>query len=187
MRGKRADDGIPKHLWRIHDDLYDLKGFTHPGGAHWLSLTRGTDITELFESHHINPVVHKMLSNFRFKRKPEDPPLPPRRSPFTFKEDGFYVTLRKKIWAAHGGAKRQSGASKVAAIGPSFESKVFAGTCVSFNHNACTVAFGAFCPTVSCTRYSRRVGYFVRGVYFRDGVYLQHGHGIAGRHRHRSS
>lgn len=148
MRGKREDDGVPAHLWRIHDDLYDLEGFKHPGGAHWLSLTRGTDITELFESHHINPAVHDMLSTFRVERKPEDPPLPPRRSPFTFEEDGFYVTLRKKIWAAHGGQKRASGASRVAAIGPSFQSKVFAGTVLC----ACKIDTHAFLHLVSPSR-----------------------------------
>ena len=32
MAGKRADDGVPPHLWRIHDSYYDLKDFKHPGG-----------------------------------------------------------------------------------------------------------------------------------------------------------
>jgi hypothetical protein len=33
MEGKRIDDGIPSHLWRIHDKLYDLESFDHPGYA----------------------------------------------------------------------------------------------------------------------------------------------------------
>lgn len=38
-------------LWRIRNNLYDLEGFAkfHPGGAEWIRLTKGTDITELFE------------------------------------------------------------------------------------------------------------------------------------------
>jgi hypothetical protein len=50
MEGKRVDDAVPPHLWRVHDELYDLAEFKHPGGDHWLELTKGTDITELFET-----------------------------------------------------------------------------------------------------------------------------------------
>lgn len=42
------------HLWRVHDGLYDLAGFEHPGGRDLLENSRGTDITELFEAHHID-------------------------------------------------------------------------------------------------------------------------------------
>ena len=70
LKGRREDDGIPGHLWRIGDELYDLKdwGALHPGGADWLVWTKGMDITELFEIHH---------PNIRFGL----PPLPP---PFSF-------------------------------------------------------------------------------------------------------
>lgn len=38
-------------LWRIGNGLYDLEEFakSHPGGAEWIRLTKGTDVTELFE------------------------------------------------------------------------------------------------------------------------------------------
>jgi len=32
-------------LHRVHNGLYDLSGFVHPGGQDWLELTRGQDIT----------------------------------------------------------------------------------------------------------------------------------------------
>ena len=56
LKGRREDDGIPGHLWRIGDELYDLKdwGALHPGGADWLVWTKGMDITELFAIHHPN-------------------------------------------------------------------------------------------------------------------------------------
>lgn len=40
-----------EELWRIRNGLYDLRDFikSHPGGAEWLRLTKGTDVTELFE------------------------------------------------------------------------------------------------------------------------------------------
>lgn len=47
---RRKVDGA-EGLWRIGNSLYDLKTFikSHPGGADWLRITEGTDITELFE------------------------------------------------------------------------------------------------------------------------------------------
>ncbi|KAA0195902.1 hypothetical protein HAZT_HAZT010028 [Hyalella azteca] len=65
IAGKRIDDDIGS-LWRIHDKLYDLTNFIakHPGGRFWLETTRGTDITEAFESAHVNPAVAKMLPKF---------------------------------------------------------------------------------------------------------------------------
>lgn len=50
LEGRRYIDGA-ENLWRIKDRLYDFDKFiaVHPGGAEWISLTKGTDITELFE------------------------------------------------------------------------------------------------------------------------------------------
>ena len=53
LNNKVIDDGIGKNLWRIHDDLYDLSEFKHPGGDQWIRLTKGTDITEAFEVAHV--------------------------------------------------------------------------------------------------------------------------------------
>lgn len=50
IEGRRKDDNA-EGLWRIHDNLYDLGSFItdHPGGSEWLTITKGTDITEAFE------------------------------------------------------------------------------------------------------------------------------------------
>lgn len=50
LEGRRQVDGA-EDLWRIENNLYDLEGFAkfHPGGAEWIRLTKGTDITELFQ------------------------------------------------------------------------------------------------------------------------------------------
>lgn len=50
LRGRREDDGA-EGLWRIGDKLYDLNGWIdkHPGGAEWLTLSKGIDITVAFE------------------------------------------------------------------------------------------------------------------------------------------
>lgn len=94
MEGLQKDDGA-EGLWRIHDNLYDLSEWIdrHPGGAQWLQITKGTDITEAFESHHISPMAESLLSNF-FIRKT----VTPRNSPFTFRPDGFYRTLKTEVW-----------------------------------------------------------------------------------------
>ncbi|XP_068631090.1 cytochrome b5-related protein-like [Battus philenor] len=95
LTGKSMDDGA-EGLWRVHDGLYDLESFipTHPGGAEWLELTKGTDITEAFESHHLNPAVNKVLEKYYIKKAQT-----PRNSPFTFKDDGFFRTLKRSVWA----------------------------------------------------------------------------------------
>ncbi|XP_022825340.1 cytochrome b5-related protein-like [Spodoptera litura] len=91
LAGKAMDDGA-EGLWRIHDKLYDLTRFIkrHPGGEEWLELTQGTDITEAFESHHLNPSTEKILTQYYIRDAKT-----PRNSPFTFKEDGFYKTLKR--------------------------------------------------------------------------------------------
>ena len=55
LKFKAKDDDIGPGLWRIHDGLYDLRDFVekHPGGAEWISMTEGQDITEAFEASHI--------------------------------------------------------------------------------------------------------------------------------------
>ncbi|XP_045446994.1 cytochrome b5-related protein-like [Melitaea cinxia] len=93
LMGKAMDDGA-EGLWRVHDKLYDLKEFVenHPGGAEWLELTKGTDITEAFESHHIKKIAEDMLQQFYVRDAKT-----PRNSPFTFKEDGFFRTLKRAV------------------------------------------------------------------------------------------
>ncbi|KAI5644431.1 fatty acid desaturase domain-containing protein [Phthorimaea operculella] len=53
---------------------------------------KGTDITEQFETHHLNGIAETLLPKFYVKEA-----TTPRNSPFTFKEDGFYKTLKPKI------------------------------------------------------------------------------------------
>ena len=95
LKGRRADDDCG-HLWRVHDKLYDLSDFisSHPGGGMWLQVTRGTDITEAFESSHLDAnKVDAILAKFYRKEAPTNKK---RQSPFTFQDDGFYRTLKKR-------------------------------------------------------------------------------------------
>lgn len=93
LKGRRTDDDIGD-FWRVHDKLYDLTDFMgrHPGGRQWLEVTRGTDITEAFESSHINPSTKNILDRYYVKEANSS-----RVSPFTFHPDGFYSILKSRV------------------------------------------------------------------------------------------
>lgn len=92
MEGKKVDDNTGG-LWRVHDALYDFTDwvYKHPGGSDWLKLTKGSDITEAFEAHHVTKIPEHLLKQFYVRAASE-----PRNSPYTFKDDGFYRTLKRK-------------------------------------------------------------------------------------------
>lgn len=94
---KCRDDAVENDLWRIHNTLYDLTEFIdkHPGGSDWLAMTKGQDITEAVESHH---VFQDRLKPYLRKYKIRDT-TNPRNSRLTFDDNGFYVTLRKRVAA----------------------------------------------------------------------------------------
>lgn len=93
LKFKHRADGVPAHLWRIHDHLYDLSQFDHPGGQDFLEITQGTDITELFESSHYDiEKARKFLSKYCVGTAKE-----PRNCTFTFEPNGFYCQLRGRV------------------------------------------------------------------------------------------
>ncbi|XP_055691864.1 cytochrome b5-related protein-like [Lutzomyia longipalpis] len=93
LEGRRLDDGA-EGLWRVHDGIYDLTDFVerHPGGREWLELTKGTDITEAFEAHHISEGPERLLEKFKIRDAKE-----PRNYNLTFKEDGFFRTFKRRV------------------------------------------------------------------------------------------
>ncbi|XP_012534068.1 cytochrome b5-related protein isoform X2 [Monomorium pharaonis] len=92
LEARKKIDGA-EGLWRIGNKLYNLETFikSHPGGAEWLLLTKGTDITELFESHHITDKAEQLLPKFYIREA-----ATPRSVPLTFLPDGFYRTFKKR-------------------------------------------------------------------------------------------
>ncbi|PSN47104.1 hypothetical protein C0J52_16014 [Blattella germanica] len=70
LEGKKADDNA-EGLWRVHDGLYDFSPWTHkhPGGSDWLVMTK---------QFYVRPATG------------------PRYSPYTFNDDGFYRTFKRK-------------------------------------------------------------------------------------------
>ncbi|XP_015115059.1 cytochrome b5-related protein [Diachasma alloeum] len=92
VEGRRRLDGA-EGLWRINDRLYDLTNFVkkHPGGSEWLTITKGTDITELFESHHLTGNAEKLLPKFYIREA-----VKPRAVPLTFDKNGFYKKFKER-------------------------------------------------------------------------------------------
>ncbi|XP_071582371.1 cytochrome b5-related protein-like isoform X1 [Temnothorax nylanderi] len=92
LEARRKIDGA-EGLWRIGNKLYDLETFakSHPGGAEWIRLTKETDITELFESHHITDKAERLLPKFYVREATS-----PRSVPLTFLPDGFYRTFKRR-------------------------------------------------------------------------------------------
>ena len=66
----------------------------HPGGKFFIESTEGTDITEAFESGHVvdSGKVEAVLQKY-LVRVAETP----RNSDFTFHENGFYRTLKRRV------------------------------------------------------------------------------------------
>ncbi|XP_039952268.1 cytochrome b5-related protein isoform X2 [Bactrocera neohumeralis] len=93
LLGKQNDDEA-EGLWRIYDGIYDFTEFIneHPGGEFWLIESKGTDITEAFEAHHISKGPHKLLQKYKVRDAKN-----PRIYTLTLHEDGFYKTLRERV------------------------------------------------------------------------------------------
>lgn len=68
QKGKREDDRA-EGLWRIYDGIYDFTEFIdkHPGGTFWIRETKGTDITEAFEAHHLTKTPEKMIAKYKVR------------------------------------------------------------------------------------------------------------------------
>lgn len=93
QKGKQQDDEA-EGLWRIKDSIYDFTSFIdkHPGGPFWIRETKGTDITEAFESHHLTTAPEKMIAKYKVRDAAK-----PRIYTLTLHEDGFYKTLKEKV------------------------------------------------------------------------------------------
>lgn len=53
---------------------------------------QGLDITEAFEVHHLTTLPEEMLKKYFVKKA-----VSKRNAPFTFKDNGFYKTLKKEV------------------------------------------------------------------------------------------
>ena len=56
-RALRPSDVCPRHCVVVHNIVYDVRHFDHPGGRVLIELCGGRDATELFEMSHVNHTV----------------------------------------------------------------------------------------------------------------------------------
>ena len=94
----------PKNLWSINGKYYDLAAFApnHPGGTDFVLSCRGTDATELFESHHLNqPKATALMQKYELPVKGNEElyrNIQVRNSTkATFKKNGYYDRVRSRM------------------------------------------------------------------------------------------
>lgn len=89
---------VTQHLWLVHGEWYDLKGFAakHPGGRFWLDETIGLDITELYETHHLDMTGpdHILKKHHVGKASTE------YQGFYDYKQTGLYCTLKRRVASA---------------------------------------------------------------------------------------
>jgi hypothetical protein len=99
----------------VHGNFYDLDAFVkiHPGGSFWLEETRGMDITELYETHHLklgkpNAILKGCLVG---------PASSDYKTFYDYSENGLYPTLKRRVAEAldkdAGGSSNATTAFKV--------------------------------------------------------------------------
>jgi len=85
-----------RNWWIIDGTAYDFANFIkrHPGGSAAISLGKGLDCTELFKTYHVmrNP-PESLLQKFVV---PLEEPYQFAPSRYTFEEDGFLLTVRRR-------------------------------------------------------------------------------------------
>eukprot|EP01134_Creolimax_fragrantissima_P005247 CFRG5247T1 len=95
---------LNRKVWYLHGKAYDFSDFVkrHPGGVKAIMIGQGRDCTELFESYHTFLPSDKLLAKYALNEQDAlgDGNNPLQLSPdmvqFTFREDGFYRTLKKR-------------------------------------------------------------------------------------------
>ncbi|KNC82526.1 hypothetical protein SARC_05199 [Sphaeroforma arctica JP610] len=114
-----ADPSQPSTLnpnvWYLHGKAYDFTDFVkrHPGGEKAILIGQGRDCTELFESYHTFLPSDKLLAKYALDKEgslgdgSNVLQLAPEMVQFTFKDDGFYRTLKRR--AAEHFRKTKSG------------------------------------------------------------------------------
>lgn len=82
--------------WCYKNKIYDLSDFikTHPGGAHWLEMTRGSDITDFVETHHLNiGKIEEILKKYYVKESENRVDF----FRFEWSEKTLYSSIRKRV------------------------------------------------------------------------------------------
>ena len=91
----KVGGAVKSNLWMVHGKWYDLQDFvkSHPGGSEWLLLTKGQDITEAYEAHHLNfKKTDSILKKYYVSDASSD-----YVSRYSWDKNGFYPTLKRRV------------------------------------------------------------------------------------------
>jgi hypothetical protein len=85
-----------RNLWIIDGQAYDFRDFVkrHPGGSAAISLGRGLDCTELFRTYHLMKTPPESI--LKKYRVPNPVGMTFEPSKYSFEEDGFLMTIRRR-------------------------------------------------------------------------------------------
>ena len=96
IKDKITNDNLPdSKLWRVNNSLYDLTPYLkkHPGGVHWLETTQGMDVTDFYESFHLDQSkTSKILEKYKVSEITTE-----RSTMYKFEPNGFYKTLQRRV------------------------------------------------------------------------------------------
>jgi linoleoyl-CoA desaturase len=114
-----SEQKTSKDLWFIHGKYYDLTPFipTHPGGETILKMSKGLeDATPLMESYHAfanREYIYKTMENYLIDYVPSDAETRTKtETHYTFEQNGFYMTLTRKVRAHFGAHKDNESVTK---------------------------------------------------------------------------
>ena len=91
-------NNLDPKLWYLYGKAYDFRDFVvrHPGGKQAILLGQGRDCTALFESYHTNLPSNELIKKFRVPDDDDKVKSLKLDKTFTFDDDGFYHTLKKR-------------------------------------------------------------------------------------------
>lgn len=95
LKDKAEYDDVERGLWRVHGKVYDFTSFvdSHPGGPLWLTRTKGQDITDFYETHHIDTSrTDVLLKKYFVCDQKIHPP-----QPFVYSSDNLYARIKDKV------------------------------------------------------------------------------------------
>lgn len=156
-----------KHYHYLHGKVYDLREFykQHPGGQDILRMSAGMpDSTALFESYHAfanYDWICKQLEKYEVTSDMDPEAIELAPAPFyTFKDDGFYKTLLRKVRKKFGARSDRFDESVCANVKADQAWAVKVGVQVFFNLLFYTLAFILRLPTPAAMLMAFLAGFF---------------------------
>lgn len=115
----QAEQKTSKDLWFIHGKYYDLTAFieSHPGGTTVLNMCKGLeDATPCMESYHAfanREYIYKTMAKYEVSYTPADAETRVKTdTKYLFEQDGFYMTLVRRVRAHFGSTKESESVTK---------------------------------------------------------------------------